>query len=135
MEEIKLSELSFPRTTESFLLHLDRLISEGAFDAPLFALARQFASAEEIIIAAPYWDLSFSAPLKQYIEQINVTGITFSYSPEGVPFVLCRAKKLYYVMTAGGTYVPEDYGFGYVKALAQGFYGIREVGAGESRGT
>ena len=29
--------------------------------------------------------------------------------------------------TAGGLYVPEDYGFGYVKALAQNFYGIQDV--------
>ena len=34
---------------------------------------------------------------------------------------------MYYVTTAGGTFVPEDYGFGYVKALAQGFYGIQDV--------
>ena len=44
-----------------------------------------------------------------------------------MPIALCRAKKLYYVMTAGGAYVPEEFGFGYVKALAQSFYGIREV--------
>lgn len=29
--------------------------------------------------------------------------------------------------TAGGSYVPEDYGFGYVKALAQNYYGIQDV--------
>ena len=47
--------------------------------------------------------------------------------PEGFPRGLCRAKKLYYVMTAGGTYVPEEFGYGYVKALAQNFYGIQDV--------
>jgi FMN-dependent NADH-azoreductase len=31
------------------------------------------------------------------------------------------------VTTAGGFYVPEDYGFGYVKALAQNYYGIQDV--------
>ena len=65
--------------------------------------------------------------LKQYIEHINVLGITFEYTPEGIPKGLCKAKKLYYVMTAGGTFVPEEYGFGYIKALAQSFYGIKEV--------
>ena len=79
------------------------------------------------MVAAPYWDLSFPASLKQYIEQINVTGITFMYTPEGIPKGLCKAKKLYYVMTAGGTYVPEEFGFGYVKSLAQNFYGIRKI--------
>ncbi len=39
----------------------------------------------------------------------------------------CRADRLYYVTTAGGTFVPDDFGFGYVKALSQGFYGIRDV--------
>lgn len=39
----------------------------------------------------------------------------------------CRAKKLYYVTTAGGDFFPEEYGFGYVRALAQNFYGIETV--------
>jgi FMN-dependent NADH-azoreductase len=30
-------------------------------------------------------------------------------------------------MTAGGTYVPEEFGYGYVKALSQNFYGIQDV--------
>jgi FMN-dependent NADH-azoreductase len=79
------------------------------------------------VIAAPYWDLSFPAMLKQYLEQINVVEITFKYSEEGVPIGLCRANRLFYVTTAGGYYVPEDYGFGYVKALAQNYYGIQDV--------
>ena len=33
----------------------------------------------------------------------------------------------YYVTTAGGDYVPEKFGFGYVKALAQNYYGIQDV--------
>jgi FMN-dependent NADH-azoreductase len=65
--------------------------------------------------------------LKQYIEAINVLGITFEYTPEGIPKGLCKAKKLYYVMTAGGNYVPEEFGFGYIKALAQNFYGIEDI--------
>ena len=30
-------------------------------------------------------------------------------------------------MTAGGNFVPEEYGYGYIKTLAQSFYGISEV--------
>ncbi|MBQ9613196.1 MAG: ACP phosphodiesterase, partial [Lachnospiraceae bacterium] len=48
-------------------------------------------------------------------------------SEEGVPIGLCRADKLFYVTTAGGYYVPEEFGFGYVKALAQNYYGIQDV--------
>ena len=86
------------------------------------------------MIAAPFWDLSFPASLKQYLEQINVTGVTFRYSEEGVPVGLCRAERLYYVTTAGGHFVPEAYGFGYVQALAQSYYGIKDVRLIEAAG-
>lgn len=126
-EEVKLHELSFPVSDQAFLERRDSLIAAADFNNPMFSLARQFANADEIIIAAPYWDLSFPASLKQYIEQINALGITFCYTPEGTPKGLCRAKRLTYVMTAGGTWVPEDFGYSYVKTLAQSFYGIPEV--------
>ena len=125
--ELRLSELSFPRVDEEYLIKRDRLASEGRFDDEMFDLARQFASADEIVIAAPYWDLSFPAALKQYLELVNAVGITFKYSPEGIPQGLCRAGRIWYVMTAGGHYVPEEFGYGYVKALAQGYYGISET--------
>ena len=125
-EEVRLDTIDFPFVNESFLEKRDRLIQEQDFNNPLFDLARQFAAAEDIIIAAPYWDLSFPATLKQYFEQINVVGITFVYTPEGIPAGLCKARSLTYIMTAGGYFVPEEYGPGYVRSLAQNFYGIPE---------
>ena len=127
VEEVRLKDIAFPAVDEDFLNMRDLLISKEDFSDPLFDLAKQFAKAETIVIAAPYWDLSFPAALKQYLEQINVLGITFRYTKEGVPVGLCSAKQLCYVTTAGGFYVPEEFGFGYVKALAQGFYGIQDV--------
>ena len=126
-EELRLYEIDFPETDEKFLNLRDSLTENGDFQNPLFDLARRFSHAECIVISAPYWDLSFPAVLKQYLEQINVIGITFKYSDSGVPVGLCRAKKLYYVTTAGGNFVPDDFGFGYVKALALNFYGIGDV--------
>ena len=125
-ETIRLHEISFPIADEEFLIKRDRLVSEGKLDDKMFDLARQFSEAECIVIAAPYWDLSFPASLKQYLEQVNVVGISFRYSEEGVPIGLCNAKKLYYVTTAGGGFAPEEFGFGYVKALAQNYYGIQD---------
>ena len=126
-EEIRLEDVKFPKTDEAFLKNRDNLIAEERFDDESFAMARQFAAADTIVIAAPYWDMSFPSALKQYIEHINVLGVTFEYTPEGFPKGLCKADKLYYIMTAGGNYVPEEFGFGYIKALAQNFYGISEV--------
>ena len=126
-EEIRLDQMMFPVVNQDFLNKRDLLISNGDYDNPFFDLARQFSEAEMIVIAAPYWDLSFPAALKQYFEQINVVGITFKYSEEGIPVPLCRAKRLLFVTTAGGYYVPEEFGFGYIKALAKNYYGISEV--------
>lgn len=133
-EEVRLHEIAFPVADENFLNMRDRLIAERDFENPLFDLARQFSESEIIVIAAPYWDLSFPAALKQYFEQINVVGITFKYTEDGIPVGLCKARRLYYVTTAGGSYVPEEFGFGYIKALSQGFYGIQEVRKIEAAG-
>ena len=126
-EEVRLDRLNFPPGTEEYLRLRDRLITEKDFIDPMFDLARQFAEAETIVIAAPYWDLSFPASLKQYLELVNVVGISFRYTEEGIPAGLCRADRLFYVTTAGGDFMPEEFGFGYVKALAQNYYGIRDV--------
>lgn len=126
-EEVRLHTIRFPVVDEGFLEKRDRLIREGSFNDPSFDLARQFAEAEDIVIAAPLWDHSFPASLKQYFEQITVTGITFRYTDDGMPEGLCKAGSLTYITTAGGHFLPEVYGFGYVEALAKGFYGIRNV--------
>ena len=133
-EEIRLNEITFPVVDEDFLMMRDRLIAGQEFQSPVFALARQFANAETVVIAAPFWDLSFPAALKQYVEQINVVGVTFRYGEDGVPAGLCRADRLFFVTTAGGCYVPEAFGFGYIKALAQNFYGIGDVRKIEAAG-
>ena len=125
-EELYLNSINFPIVDEDFLSRRDRLIADRDFNDPMFDLAKQFAEADNIIIAAPFWDLSFPAVLKQYFEQINVRGITFCYSPEGIPTGLCKAKCLTYVTTVGGNFFPEEYGAGYVKALARSFFGIPE---------
>ena len=125
--ELRLTDISFPSVDEAFLQERDRLLAAQSYDHPMFALARQFAAADAIVIAAPFWDLSFPAALKAYLEQINVVGVTFRYTPEGVPEGLCRARKLYYVTTVGGDFFPEAFGFGYVEALARNFYGIPDI--------
>ena len=125
--EIKLEDIDFPVADAAFLSKRDELIAKGSFNDSVFELARLFASADEIVVAAPLWDLSFPAALKQFFEQINVIGVTFCYLPDGRIKGLCKAAKLTYITTSGGVDLPSDYGFNYVKALCHNFYGIKEV--------
>ena len=126
-EELQLENVSFPVVNREFLDRRDELISDRELAHPMFELANQFAKADRIVMAAPYYDLSFPSMLKQYIEQINVLGITFRYSKEGRPVGLCNAGELVYITTAGGPHVNHSFGYGYVEALAKEYYGIRDV--------
>ena len=127
VETVRLEALDFPKTDEAFLRKRDACIAAGDFSDPIFDLAKQFVRADTVVIAAPHWDLSFPAALKQYFEQINVVGLTFFYTDSDRPISLCRAKRLIYVATAGGPVRSHDYGFGYIKALGEEFYGIRDA--------
>lgn len=94
------------------------------FSAPLFRYARQFAAADDIVIAAPYWDLAFPSLLRIYFEYVTVTGVTFRYTAEGIPVGMCKAKHIIYVTTAGGPIENRNLGYDYIKTLAETFYGI-----------
>ena len=125
--ELNLSFENIEPLNTALLEKRERLIKDGKFDDPMFRYAKQFANADEIVIAAPFWDLSFPAKLKIYLEQITVSGITFKYI-NGRPSGLCKAKKLTYITTSGGP-VFDDFGYTYVKTLAQKFYGIEKTAA------
>ena len=77
VKTVKLKDVNFEVTDQDYLRKRDELIAKREFDSEMFTLAREFQAADQIVIAAPYWDLSFPAMLKQYIEHINVLGITF----------------------------------------------------------
>ena len=100
---------------------------KGDFSSEEFNLAKQFAAADVIVIAAPYWDLMFPAVLRMYFETVCVAGLTFRYSEKGAPVGLCNAKQVYYVTTAGGFIGENNLGFNYVKALSQQLFGIDRV--------
>ena len=74
----------------------------GAFDAPFFALANQFKNADAVVLACPFWDLSFPAMVRAYLERLCVTGLTFHYNQYGQPVADCRPRRLLYVTTRGG---------------------------------
>lgn len=125
--EVNLNEEKIAPLDCELLEKREGLVRSKSKDDPMLRYAKQFADADEIVIAAPFWDLSFPAILKAYIEQITVSGITFEYK-NGRPSGLCRAKSLIYVTTSGGP-IFADFGYEYVKALAKGFYGISKTKA------
>lgn len=101
-----------------------QLARAGVFDDALFDAAKQMSQADTVVIAAPYWDLSFPSKFKVYLEHLCAQGVTFKYSEAGVPVSLCRGKRLFYVTTSGG-YVGElDFGYQQVKALFTLFFGF-----------
>ena len=126
IEEVKLYEEELLPLSLRELEIRDKANITKDFSNPVFSLAKQFACAETIVIAAPYWDLMFPAVLKNYLEKITVNGITFTYSEKGIPQGLCKGKTLYFVTTAGGP-IYQNFGYDYVNALAKTFYGIKQV--------
>ena len=86
------------------LAERDALWEAGKLDHPMFDLAHQFANADRIVMAAPFWELSFPAILKIYLERITVTNITFGYNEQGANVGLCKAGKLLLITTRGGNF-------------------------------
>ena len=105
----------------------ESLTRAGNFEGPLFSYAKQFAAADRIVVAAPYWDFSFPARMKCYLEQICVTGLTFTFSSKGIPGGLCHADSLHYVTTSGGSIGELNLGYEYLEKLCKVYYGINET--------
>ena len=124
--ELKLYEENLRPLDSETLNKRTALIEQGDFSDKIFDYAKQFAAADTIVIGAPYWDLSFPAPLKTYIENIYVTGVVSEYDEKGMPRGLCKAERLYYVATAGGPYDP-TYSYGYIESLCKNFFGIPDT--------
>ena len=129
------------------LAQRDETAARGELDAPRFRYAHQIAAADAVVMAAPFWDLSFPALLKIYIENVSVDGITFKSTAEGLKG-LCRGTELVFLTTRGGIYsggndweqgvpylaaIQKFFGFDRFHAIAadgldvQGFDGVGEL--------
>ena len=110
-----LTGASLPVLTGPLTQQRDQWVREGE-DSPLLAPAREVAGADLILIGAPYWDLTFPAALKVYLEWASTLGLTFAYTPEGEQVGLSRARHLVFVTTAGGPIGTLNLGYDYLKA-------------------
>ena len=120
VETVRLETLDLKPFLPAALDGRDALASAGAFDAPVFALARQFREADKIVAAAPFWDLSFPAAMRIYIEHISANGLTYHYESDGCHGD-CRAKRLAYLTSGGDFEKPESLGVLYWKQLSAMF--------------
>ena len=126
VDEVRLYDKALPPLSLKEMEIRDAAAKSKDFSSSLFDLPKQFASADTIVFAAPYWDMMFPAVVKNYLETITVNGLTFAYGKNGIPYGMCQAKKVIYVTTAGGPII-RNFGYEYVTALAKGFFGINEV--------
>ena len=127
VEELTIFEENLLPLNGKTLALRDKMTANQNFDHPIFKYARQFAKADTIVLAAPFWDLSFPSAVKIWLEYVMAKEITFRYTEEGFPFGLCKAKKLFYISTAGGPVLPAHMGFSYVDGLAKSYFGIPET--------
>lgn len=102
----------------------EKLVEEGQLDHPRFFYASQFARADVVVVAAPFWDLSFPAILKVYLENVSVKGITFDCDSDGT-FGCCRGSRLIFLTTRGERYEDGDMeqGSRYLEAMSK-FFGF-----------
>lgn len=122
LEDLELKPL------DSNLLSLrNAKIAKGDYSHATFEAAQQFALADEIVIAAPYWDMSFPAMVKIFIENICVNGLTFRYNACGIPEGLTNIKSATFITTAGGFIGDNNFGFAYLKGIFNQLFGIKEV--------
>ena len=126
MEEVDLNQLEIELQTGDVLEYRDALRHADDFDNEMFDLAKQLIAADHVVVGAPYWDLSFPAALKNYLERCSVDKLTFVYNEHGVPVGQCRAEALTYITTSGGFIGDLNFGFDYVKGLCGVLFGIQK---------
>lgn len=102
--------------------------NNGHVPAETVEMARRVAEADRLVIAAPFWDMSFPAVLKVFIEQMSLFNITFK--DNGSYFDgLCRCEKVLYITTRGmnvHTGDPLEAATPYIKAISA-LWGLGEV--------
>ncbi len=128
IEHLILEEEGLRPLTGDFFYERQELLEKNDLTHDRFRYAWQFKEADLIVIAAPFWDLSFPSLLKIYIENISVEGISFSSTEKGLKG-LCKAENMIYLTTRGGIYGdnnPMDCATPYMKALGP-FFGFDKV--------
>lgn len=103
VEELHLSEEDFSFFGSKEVERNTRLSDEGQFNAPEFAMARKFAAADKILLAAPLWNMGLPAAVHAYLENVSIVGVSFIVAEKGMTG-RCAAKKFLCIMTSGSEF-------------------------------
>ena len=124
METVRLSDCSFPIVNNDILN--DR--ANGIVPEEYVEMAKKLAAADRLVIAAPFWDMSFPSALKVFFENMSLFNVTFT-SDEKECFGLCKAEKVLYITTRGMNISTGDdleQATPYIKALSK-LWGLGEL--------
>ena len=83
--------------------------------------AKAVAAADRIVVAAPFWDMSFPAVVKVFFEHISLFDITFTDNGRSC-VGLCKCEKVMYITTRGmniPTGDSREQGSSYLQALSR----------------
>lgn len=125
--EVDLGSAHFRPLDAEALARYNAAVAARDYAAPMFDPARQFAAADEIVVAAPYWNNSIPAVLHDYLELVCSQGVSFDIEPDGTYVGLCRAHRLTFITTGGGSIPARNFAFDYLESLAREFWHIPEV--------
>ena len=91
------------------------------------ALIAEIAAADTIVLGVPMYNFGVPAQLKNWIDAIARTGVTFRYTEKG-PEGLLKGKKVYVALARGGKYrnTPSDTQVPYLVTVL-GFLGMTDV--------
>ena len=117
---VRVDKLGLKPFNEFMLRERETLAEKKNFSGRDFRHARRFQAAEQIVVAAPYWDLTFPSWLRIYIEHISVCGLCYHYEADGCHGD-CQAKRLVYLTSGGDFEKPDSLGVLYWKQLAAMF--------------
>lgn len=74
--------------------------NSGIIDKTVMSWAEKVRDADRIVIAAPFWDMSIPAALKNFIELCSIFDITFK-SNDKTCYGNCKAEKMLFITTRG----------------------------------
>ncbi len=94
--------------------------NNGDIEPQVMSWAESVRDADRIVIAAPFWDMSIPAALKNFLELCSIFDVTFK-SDDKTCYGNCKAEKMLYITTRGMDIDTGDVleqGSSYLKALS-----------------